>query len=264
MKVTLLGVGASAGVPMIGGRDGSGDWGECDPHEPRNRRSRSSIVIESDDNQHLLVDTSPDMRSQLLACRIPSIEAILFTHSHADHITGMDDVRILNRIVDRPLTAYATRQTLEELGRRFGYAFKPWSPPGFYRPVLVGEAVEPYQTVSIAGMAVSLFNQNHGRIDTLGVRIGSFGYSTDVVKLDDAAFAVLEGVNTWVVGCFLRKGPHWTHADLDTVQTWVARLKPRRTILTHMGTDMDWAWLQANLPAGIEAGYDGMELIVTE
>ena len=262
MKVTLLGVGASAGVPMIGGADGSGDWGVCDPAEPRNRRSRSSIVIENDQNQRLLVDTSPDMRSQLLDCRIVGIDAVLFTHSHADHITGMDDVRILNRIADRPLTAYATQQTLDELNRRFGYVFRPWQPPGFYRPVLVGEAVEPYRTVDMAGMAVALFNQNHGRVDTLGLRVGGFGYSTDVVKLEDAALAALDGIDTWVVGCFLRKGPHWTHADLDTVLGWVERLKPRRTVLTHMGTDMDWAWLKAHLPPGVEAGYDGMVLTV--
>ena len=127
MKVTLLGTGGSAGVPMIGGADGSGDWGDCDPMEPRNRRTRSSIVIESQ-NQRLLVDTSPDMRSQLLDCRIPGVDAILFTHAHADHITGLDDVRILNRIANRPLPAFATAETLTELTRRFGYAFRPWDP----------------------------------------------------------------------------------------------------------------------------------------
>ncbi len=262
VKVTLLGVGGSTGVPSIGGPDGGGDWGACDPNESRNRRTRSSIVLESSINERLLVDTSPDMRSQLLACRIPSIHAVLFTHSHADHILGLDDVRILNRIVGRPLTAYATQQTLAELTKRFGYAFRPWQPPGFYRPVLVGEQVAPAQMIEAAGLRVTLFNQNHGRVDTLGLRVGGFGYSTDVVKLDDAAMAALKDVDTWVVSCFLRKGPHWTHADLDTVLGWVDVLRPRRTILTHMGPDMDWDWLKANLPAGIEPGYDGMQLIV--
>jgi len=260
MKITLLGVGASAGVPTIGGADGGGDWGVCDPNEPRNWRSRSSIVVEGDDHQRLLVDTSPDMRSQLLASRISGVHAILFTHSHADHITGLDDVRILNRIIDRPLTAYATQQSLDELNRRFGYAFRPWSPPGFYRPVLIGSPVQPNDTIEAAGMQIRLFNQNHGKVDTLGLRIGGFAYSTDVVQLDEAAFSVLQGIDTWVVGCFLRKGPHWTHADLPAVLSWVDRLKPRRTILTHMGTDMDWAWMQANLPPHVEAGYDGMVL----
>jgi phosphoribosyl 1,2-cyclic phosphate phosphodiesterase len=255
MRVTLLGTGASAGVPMIGGADGTGDWGACDPGEPRNRRGRSSIVVESADHQRLLVDTSPDMRTQLLDCRVPGVDAILYTHAHADHITG---------IVGRPLAAYGTQRTLDEITKRFGYAFRPWEPPGFYRPVLVGYPVAPGDIIDAAGMQVHLFNQNHGRVETLGLRIGKFGYSTDVVKLDDAAFNALDGIETWVVGCFLRHEEHWTHANLPTVLRWVERLKPRRTVLTHMGTDMDWAWLQANLPPGIEAGYDGMVLTVAD
>lgn len=260
MKVTLLGTGGSAGVPMIGGADGSGDWGACDPAEPKNRRTRSSIVIESGD-QRLLVDSSPDMRSQLLDCRVPGVDAILFTHAHADHITGLDDVRVLNRIANRPLAAYATEQTLAEMTRRFGYAFRPWDPPHFYRPVLEAIPIVPGDTVETAGLAVRVFAQNHGRVDTLGLRVGAFGYSTDVVSLDDDALAALAGVDTWVVDCFLLE-THWTHANLAIVQGWVDRLRPRRTILTHMGTEMDWAWMQANLPAGIEAGYDGMVITV--
>ena len=117
MRVILLGTGGSAGVPMIGGADGTGDWGACDPSEPRNRRTRASIVVESGQGTRLLVDTSPDMRTQLLDCRIPSVDAILYTHAHADHITGLDDVRILNRIVDRPLDAFATATTIDEMTR---------------------------------------------------------------------------------------------------------------------------------------------------
>ena len=260
MKVTLLGTGGSAGVPMIGGPDGGGDWGDCDPAEPKNRRTRSSIVVETPDNQRLLVDTSPDMRSQLLDCRIPGVDAILFTHAHADHITGIDDVRILNRIANRPLPAFANAATLGEIVKRFGYAFRPWEPPHFYRPVLEAKQIQAGDTIEAAGLSVRVFNQSHGRVETLGLRIGAFGYSTDVVGLDDAALAALEGVDTWVVGCFLRKGPHWTHADLDTVLGWVERLGPRRTVLTHMGTEMDWRWMHANLPAGVEAGHDGMIL----
>jgi phosphoribosyl 1,2-cyclic phosphate phosphodiesterase len=264
MKVTLLGTGGSAGVPMIGGADGSGDWGDCNPAEPRNRRTRSSIVIETPENQRLLVDTSPDMRSQLLDCRIPGADAILFTHAHADHITGIDDVRILNRIADRPLPAFATAETLAEMTQRFGYAFKPWQPPHFYRPVLEAKTVLPGDIIETAGLSVRVFAQNHGKIETLGLRIGDFAYSTDVVGLDDTAMAALEGLDTWVVGCFLRKGSHWTHANLNTVLGWVARLRPRRTVLTHMGTEMDWAWMQANLPPGIEAGHDGMVLSIPQ
>jgi phosphoribosyl 1,2-cyclic phosphate phosphodiesterase len=264
MRITLLGTGGSAGVPLIGGSDGSGDWGACDPSEPRNARTRASIVVESGEGARLLVDTGPDLRAQLLACRIPRVDAILYTHPHADHITGLDDVRILNRLVDRPLDAFATSATLEELTRRFAYAFRPWEPPKFFRPVLVAREVAAGDAIEAAGMTVRLFAQDHGRIESLGLRVGAFAYSTDVVGLNDAAFAALEGVDTWVVGCFLRKGPHWTHADLPTVLQWIDRVRPRRTVLTHMGTDMDWAWLVANLPPGIEAGYDGMVLEVTQ
>jgi phosphoribosyl 1,2-cyclic phosphate phosphodiesterase len=260
VRVVLLGTGGSTGVPMIGGADGGGDWGDCNPTEPRNRRTRTSIVIESDGGERLLVDTSPDMRTQLLDCRIPRVDAVLFTHAHADHIAGMDDVRVLNRIADRPLDAFAAPDTLAELTRRFGYVFRPWQPPGFYRPVLQARPVNPGDTIEAAGMRVATFAQGHGRVESLGLRVGGFGYSTDAVALDDAAFAALTGIETWVVGCFLRSGPHWTHAHLELVLDWAARLRPRRTVLTHMGGEMDWAWLRRNLPDGVEPGYDGMVL----
>jgi phosphoribosyl 1,2-cyclic phosphate phosphodiesterase len=263
MRVILLGTGGSAGVPLIGGADGSGNWGECDPHEPRNRRTRTSILIEGNGGLRLLVDTSPDMRAQLLACRVPGVDAVLYTHAHADHITGLDDVRILNRIAGRPLDAFATKTTLDELIGRFGYAFRPWQPPGFFRPVLVPREVNPGDTISILGIPIRLFEQDHGYSCSLGFRIGSFGYSTDVFDLSHAALAALEGVDTWVVGCFLRKGSHKTHANLLQVLDWAQRVRARRTVLTHMGPDMDWSWLVANLPAGVEPGHDGMALDLT-
>jgi phosphoribosyl 1,2-cyclic phosphate phosphodiesterase len=260
MRVKLLGTGASAGVPMVGGADGSGDWGVCDPAEPRNVRTRASIAVQSGTGACLLVDTSPEMREQLTANRVPRVDALLFTHAHADHITGLDDVRMLNRIVGRPLEAYATERTLAELERRFDYAFRPWDPPGFYRPVLVRRPVAEHDELEVAGLRVSLFDQDHGFAHTLGLRIGPFGYSTDVVRLDEAAFATLAGVDTWVVGCFQRKPAHKTHAHLAVALEWAARVGARRTILTHMGVDMDWAWLRANLPPGVEPGHDGMIL----
>lgn len=256
-RVTILGCGGSAGVPQIGGIDGRGDWGACDPSEPRNRRSRSSIVVESDAGGRLLVDTSPDMRTQLLACGVPRVDAILFTHAHADHVLGIDDVRILNRVVNRPIDAFATPATLAELHKRFDYAFQPWTSPYFFRPVLMPQPVEPGQTVEAAGLRVELFEQDHGFMPTLGLRIGSFGYSTDVAILDDAAFAMLAGVDTWVVDCFQRQ-PHKTHANLERVLGWVERLQPRRVILTHMGHDIDWSWLVHHLPPHVEPAYDGM------
>jgi phosphoribosyl 1,2-cyclic phosphate phosphodiesterase len=261
LKVTLLGTGGSAGVPLIGGADGAGDWGECDPAEPRNTRTRTSVLVEGGQGT-LLVDTSPDLRSQLLACRMRGADAILYTHAHADHVSGIDDVRVLNRIAGRPLDVFATKATLDELLKRFGYAFRPWQPPGFFRPVLVPRAVTPGETLGIAGLSVRLFEQDHGFTRTLGLRIGGFAYSTDAVALDENAFATLAGVDTWVVGCFQRHAPHHTHAWLGLALSWVERLRPRRTVLTHMGTDMDWAWLRANLPEGVEPGYDGQVLQV--
>jgi phosphoribosyl 1,2-cyclic phosphate phosphodiesterase len=258
MRVTMLGCGGSAGVPMIGGADGAGDWGACDPAEPRNRRSRSSIVIESD-GRRLLVDTSPELHDQLIACRIPRVDAILYTHAHADHITGLDDVRILNRIAGRPLEAFATRPTLDELERRFDYAFRPWNPPNFFRPALEPREVAPGRTVRMAGIPVRPFAQDHGFSMTLGLRVGAFGYSTDVVNLDDAAFRLLTGVDTWVIGCFCRT-PHPTHAHVDRVLEWAERIGARRTVLTHMGNDLDWNWLKHRLPPGVEPGHDGLIL----
>jgi phosphoribosyl 1,2-cyclic phosphate phosphodiesterase len=258
----MLGCGGSAGVPQIGGTDGRGDWGACDPAEPRNRRTRSSIVITGADGR-LLVDASPDMRHQLLACGVPSVDAILFTHAHADHVLGIDDIRILNRVIGRPLEAYATERTLAELDRRFDYAFKPWQPPHFFRPVLTPHAVQFGDVVEAAGLRVRVFEQDHGFLPTLGLRVGGFGYSTDVVKLDDAALSILEGVDTWVVDCFQRQA-HTTHANLDQVVAWAARVKPRRVVLTHMGYDVDWAWLQKRLPPGFEPGYDGLVLDVPD
>ena len=263
LRVTILGCGGSAGVPQLGGANGRGDWGACDPNEPRNRRTRSSIVIEGPGGERLLVDTSPDMRQQLLDCAVPRVDAILFTHAHADHVLGIDDVRILNRIAGRPLDAYATERTLKELDKRFDYAFQPWTPPYFFRPVLVPRQVAAGDTVETAGLSVRLFEQDHGFLPTLGLRVGGFGYSTDVAVLDDAAFKALAGMDTWIVDCFQRQ-PHKTLANLEQVLAWTDRLQPRRVVLTHMGYDVDWAWLTSRLPPHVQPAYDGLVLEVPE
>lgn len=258
IRVTMLGCGGSAGVPQLGGIDGTGDWGACDRNEPRNRRTRSSIVIQGEGGERLLIDSSPDMRAQLLACAVPQIDAILFTHAHADHVLGIDDVRILNRVVKRPIEVFAEPGTLAELDRRFDYAFIEWNgQPHFYRPTLIRRSIEYGDVVETCGVRLQTFEQDHGFLSTLGVRVGGFGYSTDVVTLDERALAALEGVDTWVVDCFQR-GRHRTHANVDQVIAWFEQIKPRRMILTHMGYDIDWAWLQKRVPAGIEPGYDGM------
>ncbi|MDA0662999.1 MAG: MBL fold metallo-hydrolase [Proteobacteria bacterium] len=255
MRVTILGSGPSSGVPMIGDI-----WGDCDPREPRNHRRRSSILIESGDAT-VLVDSSPDCRAQLLDAGVTRLDAILYTHAHADHSHGIDDLRWINAAMKAPLPAYGDAHTLETLQERFGYCFTPLErfegrPLHYYKPVLEpNEVTGPFE---VAGMAVTPFEQQHGRRSkTLGFRIGNFAYSTDVSMLDEAAFETLSGVDTWIVDAF-RRAPHPTHAHLDLTLSWIARIAPRHAMLVHMGGDLDYRTLCDELPAGVEPGYDGM------
>ncbi|MGG5808456.1 MBL fold metallo-hydrolase [Falsiroseomonas sp. CW058] len=260
LTVTLLGCGGSGGVPLLGGPGGRGDWGACDPAEPRNRRTRSAALVESG-GRRLLVDAGPDLRAQMLANGIDQVEAVAITHTHADHIMGLDDLRMVNRIRGTAIELFGTYVTLAELKGRFEYAFRPPTPPGFYRPALAPRAVAPGEVVPMAGLPVRVLRQDHKVMETLGFRIGSFAYCTDVVAFPEESLAALQGLDTWVVGCFQRR-PHPVHAHVAQVLDWVARLRPRRTVLTHMGNDMDCAWLRANLPPGVEPGADGMVLEV--
>jgi phosphoribosyl 1,2-cyclic phosphate phosphodiesterase len=252
MRVTILGCGPSGGVPLIGN-----DWGECDPANPRNRRRRASILIEHQGAQ-ILVDASPDMRLQLLDAGIARLDAILFTHAHADHCHGIDEVRALNRAMGQAIAIYAAPATLAELKQRFGYIFRPSDPAAgavFYKPSLVPTAIEgPFEVIGVRAVP---FAQNHGFSTTLGFRFGALGYSTDVVSLDDAAFAALEGVEIWIVDCY-RRTPHPTHSHLARTLEWIARVKPKRAILTHMDVQLDYETLRGALPAGVEPAYDGM------
>ena len=179
LRVTLMGTGGSTGVPHIGGPDGAGDWGACDPNDARNRRLRSSTLFENTDSgEVLLIDTSPDLRAQLIANRVRKADALLYTHAHADHVLGIDDVRQLNRIIERPLTAYGTKVTMDELIARFAYAFRPWKPPLFFSPVSVraaGGDVRPgprlHPLARPAGGPVRLFDRcgGFGRRGVCGV-----------------------------------------------------------------------------------------------
>jgi phosphoribosyl 1,2-cyclic phosphate phosphodiesterase len=258
MKVTLLGVGGSAGSPQIGGADGFGDWGKLDPAEPRNRRTRSSIAIETSENKRLLVDTAPELRLQLTSFGIRAVEAVVYTHSHADHIAGLDEIRILNRLLPGPMPTYADAKTWTELRRRFDYAFKPYNGGFFSRPVLQEHVIAPGETHDILGLPVTFIGQDHGYGPSLGLRVEDFAYCTDVVRLDEAALAALENLSVLVVDCFTQGGTHPTHANLAQVFAWVERLRPQRTILTHMGPEMDYRQLCGMLPENIEPGYDGL------
>lgn len=252
MRVTVLGCGPSWGVPRIGG-----EWGACDPTNPRNERSRCSVLVE-EKGAVLLIDTSPDLRRQLIAAQVQRIDAVLFTHAHADHLHGIDDLRAVNRMMGEAIPVFATAATLNEIRARFGYVFAPAKPgmgAAFYKPVLVPNVIDGPFTA--AGIAVLPFVQDHGFSTTLGFRLGGFAYSTDVIELDDAAFAALRGVEAWIVDC-IRREPHVTHSHLEKTLGWIERVRPRRAVLTHMDESLDYATLSRALPAGVEPGYDGL------
>lgn len=262
MKITLLGTGGSAGMPQIGGADGKGDWGQTDPAEPRNRRSRTSIVIRADDGSNILVDTGPDLRFQLTSCGIGKIDALVYTHAHADHVAGLDEVRILNRILNAPMPTFATQEVWEELKQRFAYAFKGWNGGFIGRPVLQENTITPGESFTVSGLNILPLDQDHGYSRSLGLRIGDLAYCTDVVRFDEATWAALQGVKIFIVDCFTPANDHPTHAGLPSVLGWVEQLRPARTILTHMGPAMDYASLIKTLPHSVEPGYDGMVLEV--
>lgn len=252
MRIRILGCGGSGGVPLVGG-----DWGRCDPAEPRNRRRRVSILLEHGDST-ILIDTSPDMREQLLAAGTRRLDAVLFTHPHADHLHGIDDLRGINRTMRQAIPVFGDAATLAAIERRFGYVFAPIEPgASFYKPTLIPNLIDgPFE---VAGLHVEPFAQDHGFSKTLGFRIAGMAYSTDVVELDEAAFSVIAGVELWIVDC-LRYDPHPTHSHLAKTLAWIERVKPRRAVLTHMDVVLDYATLRRELPPGVEPGYDGLTI----
>ena len=254
MKLRILGCGTSSGVPRIGN-----DWGACDPSEPRNRRRRVSILVEQGDGR-ILVDTSPDLREQLLDAGVADIDALIWTHDHADHCHGIDDLRQLYHARRAAVPGFARPDTLETLRRRFGYAFEG---KGDYPPVVDGQALP--DAFEAGGIAVRVVDQPHGAIISAGIRFDanrkSIGYSTDFNRLTDEMIALFEGIDVWVVDA-LRRLPHPTHPHLDQALEWIGRVQPKRAILTHMDNSMDYARLVAELPDGVEPGYDGLEVIV--
>ncbi|MGK2910688.1 MAG: MBL fold metallo-hydrolase [Sphingobium sp.] len=254
LKVTILGCGTSSGVPRIGN-----DWGDCDPAEPKNARTRASILVESPTTR-ILVDTSPDMRTQLLAAQVVKIEAILWTHDHADHCHGIDDVRQLFHHAGEPIEGFARAQPLALLKRRFTYAFEGREG---YPPTIQGNVLP--DTLKIGDVAVASVDQPHGSIFSTGFRFTyrgiSIGYATDFHEFTDEMLALYEGTDVWIVDA-LRVRPHPTHAHLAQTLAAIQTVKPARAILTHMDNSMDYAPLRAALPDGVEPGYDGMVVIV--
>lgn len=264
LKTTILGSGSSGGVPRLGGPDGRGQWGACDPNNPKNRRTRCSALFQrvvDNSTTSLLVDTSPDMREQLLAARVTDLDGVILSHPHADQLHGIDDLRLVYHEMQKPVDIYTDQWTADTVLSRFAYCFTQEN--GSYYPPIAAMHIlpEPFDVLNINGaggtLPVQFFWQSHGAIRSLGVRIGPVAYSSDVNALDDDAFAVLNGVDCWIVDA-LRYTPHISHANVETALKWIARVKPGRAVLTNMHTQLDYEKLRQELPDGVEPAYDGM------
>lgn len=254
MKIRILGSGTSSGVPRIGN-----DWGACDPSDLRNRRTRASVLVETDTTR-ILVDTSPDMREQLLAADVSDIDAVIWTHDHADHCHGIDDLRQVYHARGRPVRGLARLDTLANIATRFAYAFNGRAG---YPPTIDGEELP--DTLTIGDIAIRVVDQPHGSIRSAGLRFThagkSIGYATDFHEMTPEMRAAYTGLDVWIVDA-LRRKPHPSHATVDAVLGWVGELAPTRTALIHMDQSLDYAALAAALPAGVEPGYDGLEFVV--
>lgn len=252
MKIRILGSGTSSGVPRIGN-----DWGDCDPAEPRNRRTRASVLVEHGDTR-ILVDTSPDLREQLLAAGIATVDAVIWTHDHADHVHGIDDLRQVFHAMRRPVDGYAKPRTLTVITERFGYVFQGMAG---YPPVVSRHDLP--DRLLIGAITVFVVDQPHGNITSAGLRFEAdgkaIGYATDFHDLTPAMRATYAGLDIWVVDA-LRRLPHPSHPTLDAVLGWIGELRPHRSALVHMDHTMDYATLAASLPDGVEPGFDGLEL----
>ena len=255
LGVTVLGCGTSGGVPQL-----VSGYGACDPVEIRNRRRRSSILVRKG-GKTLLVDTSPDLREQLLDEGTEDIDAVLYTHVHADHVHGIDDLRWFCVKRGSSIPVYGDEYSLKVLKERFDYAFVGEEEDEQIlsggRPVLRGYLVEEGNCYNIEGMEVEIMRQDHGFSESLGFRIGDFAYSTDVVRLSDSNYEILRGVSTWILDC-LRYRWHPTHLNFESMLEAVERVGASRVYLTHMNNDMDYATLCRLLPGHIRPAYDGL------
>jgi len=259
LEFTILGCGSSGGVPRA-----DGDWGDCDPANPKNLRSRCSLLVRRtglgpEASTTVIVDTSPDLRLQTAKAGAKRLDAILLTHDHADQVHGLDDVRAFFIRQRARIDCWMDAATDASVMRRFGYIFEG---EGGYPAICDRRALPPHGTPwRVDGpsgvIPIVSFDQDHGGVRSVGYRFGGVAYSSDVVDLDEAAFAALEGLDVWIVDA-LRYRPHPTHAHLERTLGWIERLKPGRAILTNLHIDLDFETLRAELPGGVEPGYDGL------
>lgn len=255
MKLIMLGSGTSTGVPRIGD-----DWGECDPSEPRNRRTRVSIIVENAEGKRLLVDTSTDLRQQLLANRIARVDGVFWTHDHADHCHGIDDLRVMRYDRSGPLPGFAADETARRLRARFGYVFA-----GEHGYPTICELNTLERLRIFAGFGIGHCQMPHGPAKSTAFRFDadgkSIGYATDFSEVIPAMVDLFRGIDLLVVDC-LRRRPHPTHAHLDMALEFARACGAGRTVLTHLDKSMDYRTLAAEVPPGVEVGYDGLEVVL--
>jgi phosphoribosyl 1,2-cyclic phosphate phosphodiesterase len=261
-RITILGCGSSGGVPRVGQ-----GWGKCDPAEPKNRRRRCSILVERHNEAgvtRVLIDTSPDLREQLIETGITALDAVVMTHEHADHTHGIDDLRPLVMMMRRRIPIHADQHTMQMLSARFGYIFS--TPEGSdYPPIATAHLIHAGQPFEIDGAGGAIpflpIRLEHGTIDALGFRIGDFAYSPDVSAIPEESQSAFAGLSCWVIDA-LRDSPHPTHFSLSEALDWVARMLPTRAVVTNLHTDLDYSRLVRELPDGIVPAYDGMVIEV--
>lgn len=249
--LTILGCGGSTAVPTIGNR-----WGQCDPDEPKNRRLRPSALVKTADTS-VLIDTGPDLRQQFNRVGQDDLDAVLYTHAHADHINGLDELRPLSLFNRRVFELYGNEATLSEIERRFDYMFTG-SPDGFYKPHVVSKTINgPF---SVGDIDIQPIEQQHGNLTSIGYRFGNVAYSTDVSDLDDAALAALEGLDTWIIdaGNSFVEDRSPVHANVQQIEEWGRMIKPRMTYLTHLTLFMDYRTCIGRLPENIVPAHDGL------
>ena len=266
LTVTILGCGSSAGVPRVGQ-----GWGACDPRNPRNRRRRCGLLVSQGAEgapasacTQLLVDMSPDLREQLLASDVRHLDAIMMTHAHADHLHGIDDVRPLAQTAKSRIPVYMDDATAAEVLAKFGYIFQ--TPPGSsYPPLLADRRLTPGAPVAIDGpggvIQVTPIRVRHGRIDALGFRFGPIAYTPDVSAIPDTSADALRNLDLWIIDA-LRYRRHPTHICVEEALAYASALGARRTILTNLNADLDYATLADELPANVEPAYDGMQIVM--